>query len=84
MASDDLKYASESHTSMEKPVGNVDLVENSRAELVAHFYAPSTPEEAALDKSINRKLDFIVLPLLAFNFMACFSELTNLFESVLF
>ena len=82
MASDDLKYASESHTSIEKPVSNVDLVENSRAEHVVHFYAPSTPEEAALDKSINRKLDFIVLPLLAFNFMVCFSALSNLFESV--
>ena len=64
-----LKYASESRTSVDKPVGDVDLVENVPNQHIPHFYAPRTPQEAALDRSINMKLDFIVLPLLAFNFM---------------
>ena len=64
-----LNYASESRTSVDKPVGDVDLVENLPSQNIPHFYAPRTPEEAALDRSINMKLDFIVLPLLAFDFM---------------
>jgi hypothetical protein len=64
-----LKYPSESRTSVDKPIGDVDLVENLPSQNVPHFYVPRTPQEAALDRSINMKLDFIVLPLLAFNFM---------------
>jgi len=64
-----MKYAPESRTSVDKPLGHVDLVENLPSQNVPHFYAPRTPQEAALDRSINMKLDLIVLPLLAFNFM---------------
>jgi hypothetical protein len=64
-----MKYASESRTSVDKPIGDVDLIESLPSQNVPQFYAPQTPQEAALDRSINMKLDFIVLPLLAFNFM---------------
>jgi hypothetical protein len=70
MATDgDLRYTAKSRTSVDKPVGDVDFVENLSSQNVPHFYAPQTTREAALDRSINMKLDFIVLPLLAFNFM---------------
>jgi hypothetical protein len=64
-----MKYAAESRTSMDKPLGDFDLVENLPGQNIPHFYAPRTQQEAALDRSINMKLDLIVLPLLAFNFM---------------
>jgi hypothetical protein len=62
-------HDAESRTSVEKPVGDVELVENLPGQHFAQFYAPQTLQEASLDRSINLKLDFIVLPLLAFNFM---------------
>ncbi|PMD34967.1 MFS general substrate transporter [Hyaloscypha variabilis F] len=75
-----MKYAPESRTSVDKPLGHVDLVENLPSQNVPHFYAPRTPQEAALDRSINMKLDLIVLPLLAFNFMEqlCGIDKTNI------
>jgi hypothetical protein len=63
-----------SRTSMDKPACDVELVENSLERQVLHFYAPRTPEEKALDMSINMKLDFIILPLLALNFVVCGSD----------
>lgn len=65
----DPKYATEFRTSVDKPAGDVDFVENLPNQNVPHFYAPRTHQEAALDRSINMKLDLIVLPLLAFNFL---------------
>jgi hypothetical protein len=70
MATDEnAKFAMESRTSVEKPACDVELVEDRLEQQVVHVYAPRTAEENALDSSINMKLDFIVLPLLAFNFM---------------
>lgn len=59
----------ESRTSVEKPAPDVELAKNISKEHVLHFYAPRMPEEKVLDRSINTKLDFIILPLLALNFM---------------
>jgi hypothetical protein len=72
------KFAMESRTSVEKPACNVELVENDFEQHVLHFYAPRTPEENVLDRSINFKLDFIILPLLALNFMVRTSSLANI------
>jgi len=62
-----------SRGSIEKPIGDVDFVENIPQANILHFYAPRTAEEKKLDRSINLKLDFIILPLLALNFMVCAS-----------
>ena len=42
-------------------------------ENIAH-YLPATDEEKALDKTINRKLDFTVLLVLAISFIVSFSN----------
>lgn len=39
-------------------------------------YVASTPEEKALDKSINWKLDCIVIVMLALDFLVCLLSLT--------
>lgn len=58
----------DSRMSVEKPVPGVELVERVEQHCL-HFYAPRTSQERELDRSINMKLDFIILPLLALNFM---------------
>ena len=63
------KYVIKFRTSVDKFAGDVDFVESLPSQNVPHFYAPRTQQEATLDRSINMKLDLIVLPLLAFNFM---------------
>ena len=46
------------------------------APTVAH-YKPANDEEKALDKRINRKLDFTVLAVLAIGFILCGIDKTN-------
>lgn len=58
-----------SRTSLEKPLSDVELIENAPDQNVQQFYAPQSTEEQALDRSINLKLDCIILPVLALNFM---------------
>ncbi|PKS11724.1 hypothetical protein jhhlp_001712 [Lomentospora prolificans] len=43
----------------------------------AQHYKPQTDEERALDKRVNRKLDWIVLSLLAIEFIFCGIDKTN-------
>jgi hypothetical protein len=61
--------ATASRTSLDKPLGDVELVENAPDHNVQQFYAPQSTEEQKLDRSINLKLDCIILPVLALNFM---------------
>lgn len=58
-----------SRTSLDKPLGDVELVENALDQNVQQFYALQSKEEQALNGSINLKLDCIILPVLALNFM---------------
>jgi hypothetical protein len=60
-----------SRTSLDKPLGDVELVENALDHNVQQFYAPQSKEEQSLDRSINLKLDCIILPVLVLNFMVC-------------
>lgn len=56
---------------MEKPscVEAVQAVENMVQGNAEHCYRSTTVDEQALDRSINMKLDFLVLPLLAIDFL---------------
>ena len=51
--------------------------EQAAQENIAH-YLPATDEEKALDKTINRKLDFTVLLILAISFIVSFPNLIAL------
>lgn len=57
-------------------------IEETKPQLVASHsttahYTPVTEEEKALDKTINRKLDFTVLLVLAIGFILCGIDKTN-------
>ena len=65
------KASSDDGSGHEKPVGEMVMGELVALDRTPAFYEASTDEERALDKRINLKLDFLVLPLLAFNFMLC-------------
>jgi len=45
---------------------------------VNYGYEPSTDDEKALDKRVNLKLDFIVVLVLAIDFILCGIDKTNL------
>ena len=47
----------------------VEVVEELGVNRPQKYYEPSTQEEKALDKSLNLKLDFFVITLLAMNFL---------------
>jgi hypothetical protein len=54
----------------EKPAQNFSQIEDVGANRAsAKYYTATTPEEKALDKALNRKLDSIVVVLLAINFL---------------
>jgi hypothetical protein len=45
---------------------------------VNHGYEPETPEACALDKRVNLKLDFVVVLVLAIDFILCGIDKTNI------
>jgi hypothetical protein len=55
----------------------IDTVLEGAARTRATYYTPQTDEERALDKKVNRKLDWIVLSLLAIEFIFCGIDKTN-------
>ena len=60
----------------EKPGANA--VENIASTNRVVAYEPTTDEEKLLDKAVNRKLDFIVVLILAIDFILCGIDKTNI------
>jgi hypothetical protein len=59
-------------TSREKGiVENIEIVQDRVAQLQPTHYRPQTDAETKLDKRVNRKLDLIVVTLLAVEFIVC-------------
>lgn len=56
---------------------DIDTVRDGASRARATHYVPSTAEEKALDKRVNRKLDWIVLSLLAVEFIVSHLLLTG-------
>lgn len=52
---------------------NVNQVEevNFKHNSDEQYYESTTADEKVLDRAVNRKLDFVILPILAINFMVC-------------
>jgi hypothetical protein len=61
-------------TSSEKGIveaENIEIVQDRVAQLQPTHYRPQTDAEKKLDKRVNRKLDLIVVTLLAVEFIVC-------------
>lgn len=50
---------------------NIEIVQDRVAQLQPTHYRPQTDAEKKLDKRVNRKLDLIVVTLLAVEFIVC-------------
>ena len=50
---------------------NIEIVQDRVAQLQPTHYRPQTDTEKKLDKRVNRKLDLIVVTLLAVEFIVC-------------
>lgn len=68
------EIASDPRTSLDKPLGKVEMIDTVPSQNVPQFYASGSKQEQELDRSINLKLDCIILPILALDFMVCSRE----------
>ncbi|KAF6793454.1 allantoate transport protein [Colletotrichum sojae] len=57
---------------------HVEEVQNNAYQLQQSHYRPQTDEEKSLDRRVNLKLDLIVVSLLAFEFIFCGIDKTNI------